>query len=191
MVTNRTTTAAPTRSAKNRKVLHATWAVHRSPTGLANVIVSKCDGTIEPLSTLWAICPADGRTHVLRPVGDHPWGMLSAQCGHLLPQGVARHQRLPGLLLCVTCLWCYLVPAPAFPRMIPAGLRLSDAPESAPGGQPVPTLIPRGPRCPLDGAAGSVCPGAAGYRGSPEDVHLGHDNPMVSTRPHRVRIVRQ
>lgn len=53
MVTNRTTTAVPTCSAKNRKALHATWAVYRSPADLANVIVSACDGTIEPLRTLW------------------------------------------------------------------------------------------------------------------------------------------
>lgn len=67
------------------------------------------------MSTRWAICPTDGRTHVLLPVGDHPLGMLQARCGHLLPQGVALHECLPGLRLCVTCLWCYLVPASAFP----------------------------------------------------------------------------
>jgi hypothetical protein len=156
------------------------------------VVVSKCDETIKPTSPLWAICPADGRTHLLRPVGDHPSGMLQAQCGHLLPEGVARHRCLPGLLLCVTCLWCYLVPAPAFTRMIPAGLRLSDAPESAPGGQPVPAAAPRSPRWrPPDGASESVGPDAAEYRGSPEGVRLGDDNRVVSTRPHRVREVRQ
>ena len=176
---NRPTTAALTRSTKTREVLHASCAVHRSPTGLADVVVSKCDGTIEPVIMLWAICPADGRTHLLRPVGDDPSGMLQAQCGHLLSEGVARHQRLPGLLMCVTCLWCYLVPASAFPRMVPAGHRLSDAPKSAPGGQPVAAPAPQSPRwCPLDGASGSVCP-RAGYRGSPEGVRLGDNNRVV------------
>jgi hypothetical protein len=190
-VTNRTTKAAPTRLAKDRKVIHASCAVHHGPAGFANVVVSKCDGTIEPMSTLWAICPAEGRTHVLRPVGDHPSGMLQAQCGHLLPWGVALHECLPGLL-CMTCLWCYLVPAPPFPYTIPAGLLLSDACESTLGGQPVPVPAPLAPRCrPLDGTSGSICPGVAGYRGSPEGVSLGDDNRMVSTRPHRVRMVRQ
>jgi hypothetical protein len=90
------------------------------------------------MSTRWAICPTDGRTHVLLPVGDHPLGMLQARCGHLLPQRVVLHECLPGLLLCVRCLWCYLVPAPAFPGTIPAGRRLRDTPESTPDGQPVP-----------------------------------------------------
>ena len=70
------------------------------------------------MSTQWAICPVDGRTHVLRPVGDHPPRMLRAQCGHLLPQGVTLHECLPGLLLCVTCLWCYLIPAHARPHLV-------------------------------------------------------------------------
>jgi hypothetical protein len=90
------------------------------------------------MNTQWAISPTDGRTHVLLPVSDRPLGMLQARCGHLLPQGVALHECLPGLLLCVRCLWWDLVPAPAFPGTIPAGRRLRDAPESTPDGQPVP-----------------------------------------------------
>jgi len=70
------------------------------------------------MSMQWAICPADGHTHVLRPVGDHPSGMLRTQCGHLLPQEVTLHECLPGLLLCVTCLCCYLIPAHARPHLI-------------------------------------------------------------------------
>jgi hypothetical protein len=31
----------------NRKVIHATCALHRGPAGFANVVVSKRDGTIE------------------------------------------------------------------------------------------------------------------------------------------------
>ncbi|MGH3764420.1 MAG: hypothetical protein ACRDS0_33200 [Pseudonocardiaceae bacterium] len=89
-------------------------------------------------STRWAISPTDGRTHMLSPVDDHPLGALTTRCGHQLPPGVAQQEYLPGRLLCVTCLWCYLLPAPAIPRTIPAGRRLRDAPESTPGGQPVP-----------------------------------------------------
>jgi hypothetical protein len=70
------------------------------------------------MSTQWAICPVDGRTHVLWPVGDHPPGMLRAQCGHLLPQGVTLHECLPGLLLCVTYLWYYLLPGHARPHLV-------------------------------------------------------------------------
>jgi hypothetical protein len=88
--------------------------------------------------TRWVICPTDGQAHVLVPVGDRPLGVLKARCGHLLPRVIAQHEGLPGRLLCVSCLWWDLLPAPVFPRRIPAGRRLSDAPESTPGGQPVP-----------------------------------------------------
>jgi hypothetical protein len=117
------------------------------------------------MNTQWAISPTDGRTHVLLPVSDRPPGMLQARCGHLLPQGVALHECLPGLRLCVTCLWCYLVPASAFPRTTPAGRRLRDAPESTPGGQPVPAPALRWAPCPLDGEPAPACPGAGKYRG--------------------------
>jgi hypothetical protein len=113
------------------------------------------------MSTQWAISPTDGRTHVLLPMGDHPRGMLQARCGHLLPPGVTLHECLPGLLLCVRCLWCYLVSAPAFLPTIPAGRRLRDAPESTPGGQPVPPPIPRWARYPLDEAPAPACPSRA------------------------------
>jgi hypothetical protein len=110
------------------------------------------------MNTQWAISPTDGRTHVLLPVSDRPLGMLQARCGHLLPQGLALHECLPGLRLCVTCLWCYLVPASAFPRTIPAGRRLRDAPESTPGGQPVPAPALRWAHCPLDGGTCTCLP---------------------------------
>jgi nitrate/TMAO reductase-like tetraheme cytochrome c subunit len=47
-VTNGTTDAAATKpTGSNRKVIHATCAVHHGPAGFANVVVSKRDGTIE------------------------------------------------------------------------------------------------------------------------------------------------
>ncbi|HET6242868.1 MAG TPA: hypothetical protein VFD99_12860 [Arthrobacter sp.] len=46
-MTNGTTDAPATKPASsNRKVIHATCALHRGPAGFANVVVSKRDGTI-------------------------------------------------------------------------------------------------------------------------------------------------
>ncbi len=101
--------------------------------------------------TRWVISPTDGRTHVLLPVADHPSEMLQARCSRLLPRGAAQHECLPGRPLCVTCLWCYLAPAPVFARHIPAGRRVRNAAEATPGGQPVPvSVLPRWARCPVD-----------------------------------------
>lgn len=141
------------------------------------------------MSTKWAISPTDGGTHVLLPVGDHPLGMLQARCGHLLPQRVVLHECLPGLLLCVRCLWCYLVPAPAFPGTIPAGRRLRDAPESTPDGQPVPAPTQCWAHCPPDETPAPVCPGAGEYRGSRQRVGPEGEDQTVSTRPHLVRVI--
>jgi hypothetical protein len=117
-------------------------------------------------ATRWVICPTDGQTHSLLPVGDHSPGMLAARCGHLLPVGVAQYEQLPGWQLCVSCLWRYLVPTGVFPPESPAGRRSN--PEGAPpcgvpSGQPVPVAdaeisapgcpvlpLPRWARCPLD-----------------------------------------
>jgi hypothetical protein len=47
-VTNGTTDAPAPKPARNdRKVIHATCALHRGPAGFANVVVSKRDGRIE------------------------------------------------------------------------------------------------------------------------------------------------
>jgi hypothetical protein len=47
-VTNGTTDAPAPKPARNdRKVIHATCALHRGPAGFTNVVVSKRDGTIE------------------------------------------------------------------------------------------------------------------------------------------------
>jgi hypothetical protein len=47
-VANGTTDAPATKPAHpNRKVLHATCALHRGPADFANLVVSKRDGTIE------------------------------------------------------------------------------------------------------------------------------------------------
>lgn len=40
-------TSATKPTSRNRKVIHATCALHRGPVGFANVVVSKRDGTIE------------------------------------------------------------------------------------------------------------------------------------------------
>lgn len=79
----------------------------------------------------WAVSPTDHRTHSLLPEDDHPPGALQARCGHLLPLSVVRHECLPGRLLCVTCMWCCLVPVSVFPRQIPAGRRAPICPVSA------------------------------------------------------------
>lgn len=101
--------------------------------------------------TRWAISPTDGRTHTLLPVDDRPPGMFQVRCSHLLPVKLTQHEWLRWRLLCVTGLWCCLAPAPVFPSKIPAGRRLRDAPESTPGGQPVPAPVsPRWARCPVD-----------------------------------------
>lgn len=148
--------------------------------------------------TRWVISPTDGRTHVLLPVGDHPPEMLPARCRPLLPRGVAQHERLPGRVLCVTCLWCYLVPAPVFPRHTPAGRRLRDAPDSAPGGQPVPVPVPpRWPRCPVDQHLHLLAPTQAQAaeiqvtaRGTSRlVVRLEGEDHTVSIRPHLVRVI--
>lgn len=116
--------------------------------------------------TQWAISPTDGRTHTLLPVDDRPPGMFQARCGHLLPWEVTQHEWSQERLLCVTCLWCCLVPAPVFPRKIPAGRRLRDAPETTPGGQPVPApLPPRWARCPVDQHAHLLAPAQAAAAG--------------------------
>lgn len=78
--------------------------------------------------------PADGRAHLL--ANDSPGGLV-ARCGHPLSRGVLQHRRLPSRYLCTTCLSAYLLPDPVFSQT-PAGHWLRDAPESAPGGQPVP-----------------------------------------------------
>jgi hypothetical protein len=47
-VTNSATDAPATKPTRHhRKVVHATCALHRGPTGFADVVVSKRDGTIE------------------------------------------------------------------------------------------------------------------------------------------------
>jgi hypothetical protein len=93
--------------------------------------------------TRWVISPTDGQTHSLRPVSDHPLDVLTARCGHLLPVGVPQYEQLPGWQLCVTCLWCYLVPARMFSPQRPAG-RWSNSdgapPRGVRGGLPVPAV---------------------------------------------------
>jgi hypothetical protein len=81
---------------------------------------------------------ADGRAHLL--AGDRPGGVLVARCGHSLSRGVLQHERLPSRYLCETCFCVYLLPESVFSRT-PAGRRLSEAPDSAPGGQSAPESV--------------------------------------------------
>jgi hypothetical protein len=107
----------------------------------------------------WVLSPMDGQAHLLLPVGDHPWDVLNARCGHLMPVGPSQHEQPPsGVSACPTCALISQVPAPQFPHKTPAGHR-SSAPVPAPGGQPDPTVcptpasaaaVPRWARCPVD-----------------------------------------
>lgn len=138
--------------------------------------------------TRWVISPTDGRTHSLLPISDHPPGVLQARCSHLLPVGVPQHDHLPGWQLCVTCLWCYLVPNRVLPPRSLAGRRSNpdgSPARGAPGDQPVPAAdadisspdcpvlsLPRWARWPL---------GQHVYLLTPEDVAVpggqGHGHP--------------
>ncbi len=100
------------------------------------------------VTTRWAVCPTDGTTHSLLPNDHSP--VVQARCDHALPVGVVAHDHLPGWQWCVPCMVAHLVPAPVFARKTPAGRQLSDAPESAPGGQPVPAPASRWACCPVD-----------------------------------------
>lgn len=54
--------------------------------------------------TRWALSPLDCQVHLLAPA-DHPWGVLKARCGHLLPPGARRHECSPqgAHRTCPTC----------------------------------------------------------------------------------------
>jgi len=53
----------------------------------------------------WALSPMDCQVHLLAPASDHPWGVLKARCGHLLPSGPRQHERSPwgAHRTCPTC----------------------------------------------------------------------------------------
>lgn len=83
----------------------------------------------------WVLSPTNEKAHLLAVEG--PGDYLVTQCHQPLSSDVLRHDRLPSRHLCQECFAAYLLPDPLFARQHPAGRRLSDAPESAPGGQPV------------------------------------------------------
>jgi hypothetical protein len=72
----------------------------------------------------WVLSPLDGQAHLLVAVGDHPWDVLKARCGHLMPVGPSQHEQPPGVSTCPTCAVIAEVPPPRFPHTIPAGHRL-------------------------------------------------------------------
>jgi hypothetical protein len=84
----------------------------------------------------WVLCPTDGKAHLLAVEGAHGV-VLTTQCGRSLPSEILQHDRLPSRQLCPECVAAYLLLAPVFARMTPAGRR-SSAPVRSPGGQPVP-----------------------------------------------------
>ncbi|MBV9143538.1 MAG: hypothetical protein JO115_21935 [Pseudonocardiales bacterium] len=48
-------------------------------------------------SARWACSPLDDQVHLLVPAGNHPWGVLKARCGHVLPEEAHQHERSPGV----------------------------------------------------------------------------------------------
>ncbi len=110
----------------------------------------------------WVLCPADGKAHLLAVESAHGV-LLTTPCGRSLPSGILQHDRLPSRQLCPECVAAYLLPAPVFARLTPAGRR-SSGPVRSPGGQPVSDLaqrrtpvcgwpapvLPRWARCPVD-----------------------------------------
>lgn len=112
----------------------------------------------------WVLCPTDGKAHLLAVEGAHGV-LLTTQCGRSLPAGILQHDRLPSRQLCPECVAAYLLPAPVFARMTPAGRR-SSGPVRSPGGQPVPHH-PRG-----DPPCGGPAPPLPRWARYPVDRHL-------------------
>jgi hypothetical protein len=112
----------------------------------------------------WVLCPTDGKAHLLAVEGAHGV-VLTTQCGRSLPSEILQHDRLPSRQLCPECVAAYLLLAPVFARMTPAGRR-SSAPVRSPGGQPVPHRPSGDPSAWLARAA------AAALARCPVDRHL-------------------
>jgi hypothetical protein len=83
------------------------------------------------------LSPLDCQAHLLVPVGDHPWGVVKARCGHVLPPSTpSQHERPPGnsVPTCPTC-------AEITRRPLSFPVEWKRSPQDAPGGWPV---TPRG-----------------------------------------------
>jgi hypothetical protein len=75
--------------------------------GIAAAAFRQVDGlelTPHPVSrpARWAFSPLDYAAHLLLPDGDHPYGVLKARCGHLLPTVASVYDRPCGRK-CLTC----------------------------------------------------------------------------------------
>lgn len=51
----------------------------------------------------WAVLPLTEEAHLLERNGDHPPGVLKAQCGEHLPTTVVAHDRPPDGRVCFPC----------------------------------------------------------------------------------------
>ncbi|MGH3710386.1 MAG: hypothetical protein ACRDRQ_20280 [Pseudonocardiaceae bacterium] len=103
-------------------------------------------------SARWALSPLDCQAHLLVSAGDHPWGVLKARCGEVLPPGgPPQHERSPwGAHR--TCPRCAEI-AQSPPTSILAGRWVS--PQDPAEGQSVPaasstTTRALRARCPVD-----------------------------------------
>lgn len=81
----------------------------------------------------WALSPVDCRVHLLVPVGDHPWGVLTARCGAVLLPQVARQPERSRRGAYRTCPTCALIAQR--PVSVPVDPWVP-RPQSIPEGQP-------------------------------------------------------
>lgn len=97
--------------------------------------------------------PLDCQVHLLA-LGDHPWGVIKARCGHLLPPGVHQQKRSPQ----------------GAHRTCPTCAAIATKPATVPGERWVSPHATAGPRlkvvevlwgcCPADGLLHSLTPRA-------------------------------
>jgi hypothetical protein len=103
-------------------------------------------------SVRWALSPLDCQTHLLRPAGDHPWGVVKARCGAVLPTR-AEQQEQPPRSESRTCWTCAQIAQKA-PTSIPTGRWVCpQAPEGDRSGLRRDPSLSRAlwARCPRDG----------------------------------------
>ncbi|HEX5348613.1 MAG TPA: hypothetical protein VFW64_16150 [Pseudonocardiaceae bacterium] len=82
------------------------------------------------------VLTSDGTAHL--PTMQGP-GLLLTGCRRSLPSWVPQYGPMQGQRRCPACFAALLLPSGfVIDPTTPAGRQLSDAPESAPGGQPVP-----------------------------------------------------
>lgn len=102
----------------------------------------------------------------MRTASGIPTGFGHQRQPRALPSGILQHDRLPSRQLCRECFAAYLLSAPVFARLTPAGRRPSAAPSESPGGQPVPHHPSGDPPC------GCPAPPLPRWAWCPVDQHL-------------------